>query len=125
MVAVGVQGLRPLLTSRVAGLVGMPGLFAVVAELGTAAFSATNQPGTAGTARGDDGKAEGTGEMDGVVTEEETVEPTLLDGWTSPTHHFSNCGQPLSAHELSHSNKQPVIVHFLAAPDEHSAESLF
>lgn len=58
VVAVGVQGLRPLLAGRVAGLVGMPGLFAVVAELGTAAFSATNQPGTAGTARGDDSKSE-------------------------------------------------------------------
>lgn len=56
VVAVGVQGLRPLLAGRVAGLVGMPGLFAVVAELGTAAFSATHQPGTAGTARGDDCK---------------------------------------------------------------------
>lgn len=62
VVAVGVQGLRPLLAGRVAGLVGMPGLFAVVAELRTAAFSATHQPGTAGTARGDDGEAEGRGE---------------------------------------------------------------
>lgn len=50
MVAMGVQGLRPLLAGGVAGLVGMPGLFAVVAELGTTAFSATHQPGTAGTA---------------------------------------------------------------------------
>lgn len=58
VVAVGVQGLRPLLAGRVAGLVGVPGLFAVVAELCAAAFSATNQPGTAGTARGDDGKPE-------------------------------------------------------------------
>lgn len=71
----GVQGLRPLLASRIACLVGMPGLFAVVAELSTAAFSATNQPGTAGTARGDDGKAErtrktGTGVINHVVTEE-------------------------------------------------------
>lgn len=57
MVAVGVQGLRPLLAGRVAGLVGVPGLFAVVAELRAAAFSATHQPGTAGTARGDDGKS--------------------------------------------------------------------
>lgn len=54
----GVQGLRPLLAGRVAGLVGVPGLFAVVAELSAAAFSATHQPGTAGTARGDDGKSE-------------------------------------------------------------------
>lgn len=58
VVAVGVQGLCPLLTGRVAGLVGMPGLFAVVAELGAAAFSATHQPWTAGTARGDDGESE-------------------------------------------------------------------
>lgn len=54
----GVQGLRPLLAGRVAGLVGMPGLLAVVAELGAAAFPATHQPGTAGAARGDDGKSE-------------------------------------------------------------------
>lgn len=60
MVAVGVQGLRPLLAGRVAGLIGMPGLFAVVAELGAAAFSETHQPGTAGTARGNDGEAEET-----------------------------------------------------------------
>lgn len=58
VVAVGVQGLRPLLAGRVARLVGMPGLFAVVAELSTAAFSAAHQPGTAGTARGDDGKSD-------------------------------------------------------------------
>ena len=58
VVAVGVQGLRPLLAGRVAGLVGVPRLLAVVAELCAAAFSATNQPGTAGTARGDDGKPE-------------------------------------------------------------------
>lgn len=57
VVAVRVQRLRPLLTGRIAGLVGMPGLFAVVAELGTAAVSATNQPGAAGAARGDDGEA--------------------------------------------------------------------
>lgn len=57
VVAVGVQGLRPLLASRVTGLVGVPGLLAVVAELGAAALSVTHQPGTAGTARGDDGKA--------------------------------------------------------------------
>lgn len=49
MVAVGVEGLRPLLASSVTRLVGMPGLFAVVAELGAAAFSVTHQPGTAGT----------------------------------------------------------------------------
>lgn len=58
VVAVGVQRLRPLLAGRVAGLVGVPGLFAVVAKLRAAAFSATNQPGTAGTARGDDGEPE-------------------------------------------------------------------
>lgn len=52
------QGLRPLLAGRVAGLVGMPGLFAVVAELGAAALSATHQPGTAGAARSDDREAE-------------------------------------------------------------------
>lgn len=58
MVTVGVQGLRPLLACRVARLVGVPGLLAVVAELGGAALAETHQPGTAGTARGDDGKAE-------------------------------------------------------------------
>lgn len=56
VVAVGVKGLRPLLARRVTGLVGVPGLLAVVAELGAAALSETHQPGTAGTARGDDGK---------------------------------------------------------------------
>lgn len=75
VVAVGVQGLRPLLAGRVAGLVGVPGLFAVVAELSTAALSATNQPGTAGTARGDDGEPKrkwqtGRGVFSNVVTEE-------------------------------------------------------
>lgn len=50
----GVQGLRPLLARRVTGLVGVPRLLAVVAELGAAALSETHQPGTAGTARGDD-----------------------------------------------------------------------
>lgn len=50
VVAVCVQGLRPLLAGRVAGLVGVPGLLAVVAEFGSASLSATHQPGTAGTA---------------------------------------------------------------------------
>lgn len=44
------------MAGRVAGLVGVPGLFAVVTELGAASLSATHQPGTAGTARGNDGK---------------------------------------------------------------------
>lgn len=50
VVAVGVQGLRPLLAGGVTGLVGVPGLLAVVAELSAAAVSATHQPGAAGTA---------------------------------------------------------------------------
>ena len=54
----GVQGLRSLLAGRVEGLVGVPGLLAVVAELGSAALSATHQPGAAGTTGGDDGKPE-------------------------------------------------------------------
>lgn len=57
--AVGVQGLGPLLPGRVAGLVGVPCLFAVVAKLCAAALSPTHQPGTAGAAWGDDGKPEG------------------------------------------------------------------
>lgn len=46
----GVQGLRSLLAGRVAGLVGVPGLFAVVAELGAASLPAAHQPGAAGAA---------------------------------------------------------------------------
>lgn len=48
--AVGVQGLGPLLPGRVAGLVRVPRLFAVVAELRAASLSPTHQPGTAGAA---------------------------------------------------------------------------
>lgn len=76
VVAVGVQRLGPLLAGRVAGLVGMPGLLAVVAELGAASLSATHQPGTAGAARSDDGKPERTrrtkreGRFNEVRTEE-------------------------------------------------------
>jgi len=58
VVAVRVQGLRPLLAGRVAGLVGVPGLLAVVAELGAASLPAAHQPGAAGAAGGDDGEAE-------------------------------------------------------------------
>lgn len=58
VVAVGVQGLRPLLAGGVTGLVRVPRLLTVVAELGAAALSAAHQPGTAGTARGDDSKPE-------------------------------------------------------------------
>lgn len=64
MVAVGVQGLRPLLASRVTRLVRMPSLFAVIAELCTAAFSVTHQPGTAGTTWGNDSKSEKDKEED-------------------------------------------------------------
>lgn len=56
VVAVCPQWQCPLLPSRVTRLVRMPGLLAVVAELGTAAFPATHKPGAAGTAGRDDGK---------------------------------------------------------------------
>lgn len=46
------QRLCPLLTGHVAGLVWVPYLFAVVAELGLAAFSLAHQFGAAGTSVG-------------------------------------------------------------------------
>lgn len=56
VVAVRVQRLRPLLAGRVTGLVGVPGLFAVVAKLGATAIAPAHQPGAAGTAGSDDGE---------------------------------------------------------------------
>lgn len=47
------EGLRPLLPGHVAGLVGVPYLFAVVAELGLAALPLAGQLGAAGAAVGD------------------------------------------------------------------------
>lgn len=46
------QALGPLLPRCITGLVGMPQLLAVVAELGTAALSATFDLRTAGTPKG-------------------------------------------------------------------------
>ena len=48
------QALGPLLARRVAGLVGVPQLLAVVAELRAAALAAARDLGTAGAAEGDD-----------------------------------------------------------------------
>ena len=53
--AAELQALGALLACRVTGLVGVPQLLAVVAELGAAALPSTRQLGAAGAAEGDDG----------------------------------------------------------------------
>lgn len=52
------QCLSPLLTGHIAGLVWMPYLFAVIAELSLAAFPLTGQLGATGTAVGNNSVTE-------------------------------------------------------------------